>query len=332
MIFVSSIKINNHKLKQDENECLYFGGYQKSKGFRHVVQATNPTRTKKNELINSKMNGNMKQLKNKTATLRVTAIIFLGLVITMTSCDKNGYGDSPSPNPGVEANVVKGAGDSVNLVAFINQFRALLGDPVNNAPGQTTGRREINWDGVPANFSNNSNFPFDFFNNTDPAGPNGRKRGLEYVNNGTGFRVDSSDFSEIDASYADQFEAFTKKKTFASVGNNITELRFKLAGTTTNAFIKGFGVIFSDVDDGNYTYVEFFNENKSLGIYKAPTRNSASGHSFLGVFFPDERITRVKITAGNGILAAGNKDISNGGNKDLVVLDDFFYDEPKVTN
>ena len=56
----------------------------------------------------------------------------------------------------------------------------------------------------------------------------------------------------------------------------------------------------------------------------------AQGFSFVGVGFPDENITRVKITSGNAVLGSGVKDISNGGNYDLVVMDDFLYDEPKT--
>ena len=85
------------------------------------------------------------------------------------------------PNPQPKSIVVKGSGDISGQLA---EFRAILGEPVNGTPNQTTGRREVNWDGVPANLTNNNNFPFDFFNVTDPAGPNGRKRGL-VMNNAT---------------------------------------------------------------------------------------------------------------------------------------------------
>lgn len=259
------------------------------------------------------------------------AIILLATTFVITSCSKDdddNYG-GPSQPQLPQATIVKASGNENDLVSKIDQFRTLLGDPLNNAPGQTAGRREINWDGVPAAFTNNNTFPLDFFNLKDPAGANGRKRGLEYVNNGSPLRLDSSDFVEIDASYAAQFEAFSKKKSIISANSNAIELVFKLAGTNSDAFIRGFGVVFSDVDDANSTSMELFEGNKSLGIYKASTQTANGSFSFLGVHFATAKVSRVKLTLGNGVLAAGVKDISNGGNKDLVVMDDLFYDEPK---
>jgi len=252
--------------------------------------------------------------------------------ILFVSCNKDdGYGNNPPPPPPqIESSVISGAGD---LTAALAQFRSLIGDPLNTTPGQTIGRREVNWDGVPANFTNANNFPFDFFNITDPNGSNGRKRGLLYTNSGTAFRVDSTSYSEIDASYAAEFKPFSGKRLFAYMGSNISEAVFKVPGTNIDASVKGFGLVFSDVDDANSTTVEYFNGNKSLGVFKAPVRTDANGFSFLGVFFPKEKITRVKITAGNGVLQAGVKDISvQGGQKDLVVMDDFFYSEPLPIN
>jgi hypothetical protein len=258
--------------------------------------------------------------------------LFVGIAAiaaAMTSCSKDDYNNPTPPAPTVKSNVVSGSGDLTNS---LTQFRTLIGDQLNTTPNQTTGRREVNWDGVAVNFTNNANFPLDFFNNTDAAGPNGRKRGLQYAINGTSFRVDSTTFSEIDASYANTFKAFSPKKLIAPVGSNVTEIVFKVPGTATDASVKGFGLIFSDVDNANYTTVEFFEGNKSLGVFKAPVRSDANGFSFLGVQFPDNKVTRVKITAGNAALAAGVKDLSEGGNKDLVVLDDFFYSEPVSIN
>ena len=260
--------------------------------------------------------------------LKLFAVIAAASLL-VTACDKNdGYGGG-NQNPQVQSTVVSAAGDLTNA---LTQFRALLGDPLNTTPNQSAGRREVNWDGAPAANTNNNTFPLDFFNNTDAAGPNGRKRGLVYANTGVQFRLDSSAFVELDPTYANQFKAFSPKKAIIAVGSNVSEVIFKVPGTNTDAFIKGFGVIFSDVDNSNYTTLEFFDGSKSLGVFKAPARNDANGHSFLCVFFPNEKVTRVKITAGNGALGAGVKDITDGGAKDLVVYDDFFYSEPLTVN
>ena len=247
---------------------------------------------------------------------------FFSAVILITACDKDD--DNYNDQPQVQSTVVKGSGD---LTAALAQFRGLLGDSLNTSPGKTTGRRELNWDGVAAQFNNNETFPFDFFNTVDPAVSNARKRGIIYINDGTTFRVDSSDFAGIDASYAAQFSPFSGKRMFSGGNSNVTEIAFQVAGTTMPAVIKGFGVVFSDVDDPNSTTLEFFNGTKSLGVFKAPLAG-ANSFSFLGVYFPAEKVTRVRITAGNAKLAAGIKDLSDGGTKDLVVMDDFFYSEP----
>jgi len=246
------------------------------------------------------------------------------------SCSKDGnYDYTTPPQQTPQATILNAAGDSAAIIGTINQFRSLLGDSLNLTTGKTTGRREINWDGVPSTFTNQNNFPFDFFNSTNAADPAGRKRGLVYTSTGTSFRVDSTSFSEIDPSYANQFTPFSKKRLFTYIGSNVSEVGFKIAGTNTDAFVHGFGLIFSDVDDANSTTLEFFNDNTSLGVFKAPIRNASGGFSFLGVNFENEKVTRVKITSGNGVLATGAKDISDGGPADLVVMDDFFYDEPK---
>src|SRR2546429_3782618 len=104
-----------------------------------------------------------------------------------------------------------------------------------------SGRREINWDGVPAALTNVDTFPATFFNVNS-------KRGVLMSTRGTGLRVDSSAFASINAGLADQFKAFSPKKLFVAVGSNQVEADFKLAGTPANGRVQGFGVVFSDVD------------------------------------------------------------------------------------
>lgn len=264
----------------------------------------------------------MKTLVQKTKLFTLVCTAAAGV---LAGCSKDEYNN----NPQVNAAVFSAAADSAGILGKLNEFRTALGATLNTAPGAVGGRREVNWDGVPSSLTNVNGFPSDFFGQSDSTLPNGRKRGLLMTNTGTSFRVDSSSYDGIDASYANEFRFFSKNRLFVYLGNTVTECTFKVPGTNTNAFIRGFGVIFNDVDVASSTYIEYFNGSKSLGVYSA--KPSASGQfSLLGVIFPNEKVTKVKITSGNGLLAAGVKDISAGGNKDLVVMDDFLYDEPVV--
>lgn len=222
----------------------------------------------------------------------------------------------------VMKNTMDVTGAVVEFTEFLKQFH-----PTPWGPG--LGFRAMVWDIAPFEQTNTNNFPGDYFNSTDPAGPTGRKRGLICSTPGTGFRISDNDFADIDPSYANQFEAFSIRKTFSPLGSNITDVTFKVPGTNTDAYVNGFGVVFSDVDNGASTRLEFFNGDKSLGIYMALPVGMGQ-FSFLGVCFPNERVTRVRITAGKGVIGTGNKDQSDGSGVDLVVMDDFYYDEPKA--
>ena len=229
-----------------------------------------------------------------------------------------------------EAIIFKATG---NIDSVLKEFRALLGT-LNTTPGippTQGGRREINWDGVPPGFTNNTLFPADFFAAFDPALPNGRKRGLLYSTPGNGFSVSDSSFSFIDATYENQFKAFSPAKTFIAAGSNITDNFFKVPGTNTDASVQGFGVVFSDVNNASSTSMEFYDGDRLLGKFKVPNvgNNNPGGFSFLGVYFPNEKVTRVRIFSGRVALAPGQRDISDGGGEDLVVMDDFIYSEPK---
>lgn len=251
--------------------------------------------------------------------------IGLACTVLMLACNDD-EGEPATPTPTINFTQVRGSGD---ISSKLTEFRALLGDPLNTTLDQTAGRREINWDGVPAAQTNVDTFPGDFFNSTDPAVGAGRKRGAVFTTPGTGFRISDNDFTDLVADYGNQFNTFSPARTFIAVGSNQTDVTFRIPGTNTPATVKGFGVVFSDVDNANSTTLEFFQGDKSLGTFKAPVRNDANGFSFLGVKFPDNKVSRVVIKSGNAALS---NQYADGDQYDLVVMDDFLYDEPTASN
>ena len=216
-------------------------------------------------------------------------------------------------------------GDSTSIAFKLDEFRAALGGSLNapNAPPADSGRREINWDGVPAALTNVDTFPLTFFNVNS-------KRGAVYLTPGTGVRVDSTAFATINAGLGDQFKPFSGKKLFMAVGSNQVEVDFKVVGTTTNGLVNGFGVVFSDVDRPGSATIEFFDANDTrIAVLRAPNHAGAQLLSFTGAVFAAPIVARVRITSGDAALTGTSIDVSAGGAKDLVVMDDFVYGEPQ---
>ncbi len=212
---------------------------------------------------------------------------------------------------------------SGDLTQALATFRAQLGDPSNTIPGeQGGGRREINWDAVPATLSNLSNFPGDQFNRVVP-------RGQVFTTEGVGFRVSTNNLFDLNPAYANEFKAFSPTKIFIAVGSRIIRVNFQVAGSTTPARTNGFGVVFSDVDVAGSTSLTFFDaQGRVLKKVNAPVRSDANGHSFVGVTFNKTIVARVRITAGAAGITGSNQDISAGGDADLVATDDFIAGEP----
>ena len=227
-------------------------------------------------------------------------------------------GQAPAGDVRSTFQIVQGTGD---ITSAVTQFRALLGDPVNGAAqgDLKVGRREINWDGVPPQFTNVNTFPAGFFN----------ARGANFGGPGTGFRNSDNDFFDLNPNYATQFEPFSKPKTFAPVGSPDMDVLFTVAGTATPAAVTGFGVVFSDVDRQGSASIKLFDaKGRSLGQYQAPVRTDDAGLSFIGVKFDQAIVAKVVISSGQAPIDAGLEDVSDGGNRDLVVMDDFLYGEP----
>ena len=218
---------------------------------------------------------------------------------------------------------------SCDIAPAVAEYRALLGSLNPNVVGeQPGGRREINWDAVPAANTNNNTFPADFFN--QPV--TGRARDTVYSTDGSGFRVSDNDFADVNPDYADEFNAFSPTKTFAAVGSNLMDVQFFVAGTNTSALSSGFGVVFSDVDKNGSAAINLFGaDGHHLGKFHAPA--CGGGFSFVGVAFDTQVIARVEIESGKDPLGATLDDVSDrnhGPARDLVVMDDFIYGEPRA--
>src|SRR5712675_1234771 len=232
-------------------------------------------------------------------------------------------GSASESDPAPEATVFMATGD---VAAKVDEFRKALGPSNGGTAGEPpTGRREINWDGAAANpFNDRNDFPADFFNTVV-------KSGAVFTTAGTGFRNDSTLFSTVKPAYATQFSFFSANKIFAPVGSNVLDQLFQVAGQPTPAVVRGFGVVFSDVDLASKTTIELFTKDgSSLGVFAASVRSDAGGLSFVGVTFDQAIIARVRITLGTGALATNVNDVTDGGAADLVVLDNVIYGEPHL--
>ncbi len=225
------------------------------------------------------------------------------------------------------------------LQAIVDQFRTDLGGINNGVGGSfTTGRREINWDGVPTSFSEPNNLPLDFFNVNSP-------RGVIFnaIEDATGaalnqFAVSANAasgtavrFGNINAGYSSIFTTFSAERLFIARNTQIMEVNFVIPGTNIPATVSGFGVVFCDVDSstgGDRSLIRVYDKNgRQLSAASAPVLNN--GLSFVGISFnAGERVARVVIESGNAGLSATNTDGTGG--VDVVAMDDFIYGEPRA--
>jgi hypothetical protein len=216
--------------------------------------------------------------------------------------------------------------DQLSILGALFAFRQDLGGALNpNVAGSfPSGRREINWDGVPDQFASPNNLPPNFFNVNSP-------RGAVFTTPGTGVQVSANavpgpiEFGNINATYPGLFETFSPQRLFAPIGSNMVDVLFFVPGSTTPALTNGFGAVFTDVDLFNTTSMSFFGVNNDLlGTFFAPALPGVETFSFLGVSFADPLISRVRITLGNSPLGPNETPLL-----DIVALDDFIYGEPR---
>jgi hypothetical protein len=233
--------------------------------------------------------------------------------------------------------VFQAAGPTIaSIQSTVDQYRAALGAVNNgNNPGPLeSGRREINWDGGGSTTT------------LDPT-PTTRfldARGANFTTRGTGFvqaPLDGLAATFGNPSYATIFQAFSPVRLFSPIGSNRTNVEFFVPGSngTTPATTTGFGAVFSDVDRPSgsgpggkgaarrgSTLIEYFDKDGDLLFSSfVPASPGDASLSFLGIVFGDARIARVRITAGD--KAPGPDDLAR---RDIVMMDDFLYGEPKA--
>jgi hypothetical protein len=269
-------------------------------------------------------------MMSRTTLLRAASF---GVAVILAACSDTGnpVGTSQPATPAYDvavnaqhlAQVISATGD---ISAAVTQYRTILGKLNANVAGeQRDGRREINWDGVPAAVTNTNNFPANFFNLNSP-------RGVLFRTNGSGFRISDNGFVDVNPSYAGEFNVFSPPKLFVAVDGNITDIQFVVAGSNTPALVTGFGSVFADVGLEGSTTIEYFDASGTrLALLTAPRRSDAKGLSFVGAKFDARIVARVRITSGNTAIGATVTD-DVGARRDIVAMDDFIYGEPRAIN
>lgn len=262
--------------------------------------------------------------------------IFRTLIITLSIATVLGASITGYATPVVR----QGSGaNTAALQAIVDQFRTDLGGANNGVGGSfVSGRREINWDGVPDNFSEPNNFPTNFFNVNSPRGAI-----FNSIEDATGaalnqFAVSATTasgtavrFGNVNANYSTFFTTFSAQRLFMARNTHLMEVSFFIPGTKIPATVNGFGVVFADVDSatsGNRSLIRCYGvDGSQLVGASAPVLDG--GLSFVGVSFnAGERVSRCVIESGNAALSASNNDGVNG--VDVVAMDDFIYGEPKA--
>ena len=210
-----------------------------------------------------------------------------------------------------------------DIQATVDSFRTTLGTLNANVVGSFgSGRREINWDGVPDALSAPNNLPANFFNSNSP-------RGVVF-SGATGFQVSAKAasgtpvrFGNLNASYPAGTQTFSPERLFTALGSNIYTINFFVPGSSTPATVGGFGAVFTDVETFGGSAITIVHPDGSTARTNFPIGPSG-GLSFLGVTDP-ARISQIIIQAGTATPGV-NEVLTN--DSDIVFQDDFIFGEP----
>ncbi len=293
--------------------------YLELQRLRDEVRKTEPSRA-----MDAPYSSKDRATTTKPITRAAMALIVAEIVVAILACGLH-------VSTAQAATVIFSAsgGTAAGIQSTVDAYRADLGTLNMNVAGSFgSGRREINWDGVPDASAAPNNLAANFFNVNSP-------RGVVFGTPGSGFQVSANAsnpsgtptlFGNIDPTYPTQFQTFSPQRLFTAVGSTSVDVNFFVPGSTTVSLTNGFGAVFTDVDLANTTSLTFFDaSNVSLGTFFVPAQTIDASLSFLGVDFGSAVVSRVRITSGNAALGAG---LTDGGGRDLVVMDDFIYGEP----
>lgn len=257
---------------------------------------------------------------HNTRPVRLSLMI-LCLLLALSGCGGGGgFSDS--------LDVFQAAGaDAAAIQAQVDQFRAALGADNGVGAASVSGRRQVNWDGIPA--ARLDPFPGDFFVTTSP-------RGIEFSTPGSRMKVSgdpgtpSFKFADITAQQwgLTEFGFFSPSRLFGTLGSNITDVRFRVPGTAAPATVLAFGTVLVDVDVADATRIEFYGADDRLLATRTvqPTGVASQGLAFIGVIVRGSgRIGRVRIIAGTKPIDSPFANPPPDG----VGIDDVIYSEPQ---
>jgi hypothetical protein len=232
--------------------------------------------------------------------------------------------------------------------ASLNGVRLLfyndLGGNSNGVGGSyTSGFRELDFEdfhNVPGNVSP-FQMPFDFYSRVEPRGvqfntsvkPSGTEQTM-LITAPACVGCDLVQFRDSHVTYDHAFTPFSGTKMLGLVYDRNLEIGFRIPGTDIPATVKGFGMVFADVDFNN-TYMTAYDETGKV-IYGGAVPVLDDGFSFLGVSFANgTRIARVTILLGWSPLIVGNagfSEIVHNGNwiVDYVAADNLIIGEPRA--
>ena len=65
-------------------------------------------------------------------------------------------------------------------------------------------------------------------------------------------------FGDINPTYTSMFKTFSAPRLFSPIGSNVVNLTFRVPGTDKHAVVKGFGAVYTDIDQKENTAFQYF--------------------------------------------------------------------------